>query len=105
MATVTPLARFTVPIGGQDIELAEVVHDAGGLPLLRVRIREQRRFTVFDLDPVTARTWAGVLLDWAEATPGSAPAAALSRALPGAPATVSRTAEPAAPEPAAAIGR
>jgi hypothetical protein len=68
MKSATPLARFTAPLGGQQIELAQVVHEAGGLPLLRVRIREQRRFTVFDVDPVTARTWADALRAWAEST-------------------------------------
>ena len=57
MPTITSLARFTVPLGRQDTELQEVVHDAGGMRLLRVRIREKSRFTIFDVDPVTARLW------------------------------------------------
>jgi len=61
----TPIARFTVPWGRQEIELQEVVFDAGGAPLLRVRIREGRRFTIFDIDAATARSWGNAMQDWA----------------------------------------
>lgn len=64
MPNMTDLQRFRVPLGGQEIELAEVVHDAGGMPLLRVRIREKSRFTIFDIDPVTARSWGEAMRDW-----------------------------------------
>jgi hypothetical protein len=64
MPNMTNLQRFRVPLGGQEIELAEVVHDAGGMPLLRVRIREKSRFTIFDIDPVTARSWGEAMRDW-----------------------------------------
>jgi len=37
--------------------------------LLRTRIREQRRFTIFDIDPLTAEQWGQALLDWAHAQP------------------------------------
>jgi len=60
-----PIARFTVPWGRQEIELQEVVFDAGGAPLLRVRIREGRRFTIFDIDAATARSWGSAMQDWA----------------------------------------
>jgi len=60
MAAVTSLESFTVPLGGQGVELQEVVHAAGGMALLRVRIREGKRFTVFDIDPETARRWAAL---------------------------------------------
>ena len=36
---IEPLARFRAPLGGEEIELQEVMHDAGGMKLLRVRIR------------------------------------------------------------------
>ena len=39
------------------------------MSLLRTRIREGRRFTVFDIDPATAKAWGRALLDWAEAQP------------------------------------
>ncbi|TXG81339.1 MAG: hypothetical protein E6R14_07935 [Thermomicrobiales bacterium] len=60
-----PIAGFTVPWGGQQIELQEVVFDGGGAPLLRVRIREGRRFTIFDIDAVTASTWGRSMEQWA----------------------------------------
>jgi hypothetical protein len=68
---ITPIARFSAPLGKEDIELQEIVHDGGGMPLLRVRIRERSRFTVLDIDPVTARTWGAAMLQWAGAPDGS----------------------------------
>jgi hypothetical protein len=68
--TVTPLDKFRVPIGNQEIELQEFVYDAGGMALLRTRIRERSRFTIFDVDPVTAAHWGKVLSAWAAAQPG-----------------------------------
>lgn len=72
MDTVTSLDKFRVPIGNQDIELQEFVFDAGSMPLLRTRIRESSRFTIFDIDPVTAARWGKVLCNWAAAQPGMA---------------------------------
>lgn len=68
MPIVESLARLKVPLGGQEIELQTLVHEAGGMPLLRVRIRERSRFTIFDLDPVTARAWGEAMQRWGEAT-------------------------------------
>lgn len=65
MANVTPIAALTVPLGGQRIELQEIDYETGGMRLLRVRIREGRRFTVFDIDHQTARAWAEVMASWA----------------------------------------
>lgn len=65
MATITPLEKMTVPLGGQEIELQQLDHDAGGMSLLRTRIREKSRFTVFEIDPHTARQWGEALLRWA----------------------------------------
>ncbi len=62
---ISPLERFKVPLGGQEIELQEIVHDAGGMALLRVRIRERTRFTIFDIDPATARAWGEAMARWA----------------------------------------
>ena len=67
----TPLARFTAPLGGEEIELQELVHDGGGMTLLRVRIRERKRFTIFDIDPATALAWGAAMRDWAAAQPGT----------------------------------
>ena len=53
----------------QQIELQHVDHEEGGLNMLRVRIREGKRFTIFDIDPVTARAWGEALLQWVQAQP------------------------------------
>lgn len=61
---LTPVDRFTVPLGGQQIELQQADYAVGGISLLRIRIREGRRFTVFDIDPDTARALGASLLRW-----------------------------------------
>ena len=72
MDAVVPVAGFTVPLGRQRIELAQVDFAAGGMRLLRVRIREGHRFTVFDVDPGTAAEWGRAMQDWARAQDGDA---------------------------------
>lgn len=69
MTRLTSLSKLRVPLGGQEIELQQVDFDAGGMSLLRTRIREQARFTIFDVDPLTARAWGQALLRWAESQP------------------------------------
>ena len=69
MTRLTPLAKLRAPLGGQDIELQQIDFDGGGMSLLRTRIREGSRFTVFDIDPQTARAWGQALLDWAREQP------------------------------------
>ena len=69
MGTVTPLERFVVPLGGQSVELQEIIHAEGGMAMLRVRIREGKRFTVFDLDPESARRWGETMTSWAQRQP------------------------------------
>lgn len=69
MTRLTPLATLHAPLGKQDIELQQIDFPGGGMSLLRTRIREGKRFTIFDIDPVTARQWGRALLDWAEAQP------------------------------------
>lgn len=71
MPRLTPLAKLRAPLGGQEIELQQLDHEAGGMSLLRTRIREGSRFTVFDLDPQTAAAWGQALLAWAESQPKS----------------------------------
>ena len=70
MDNVKTLTKFRVPIGNQAIELQEFVFAGGGMPMLRTRIREGSRFTIFDIDPVTAAQWGKALSDWAAAQPG-----------------------------------
>jgi hypothetical protein len=65
MAETRPLASFSVPLGGQRIELQQIEHASGGMALLRVRIREGRRFTVFDIDPASAAAWGEAMIAWA----------------------------------------
>ena len=69
MTTITPLEKLTNPLGGQVIELQQLDYDAGGMSLLRTRIREKSRFTVFEIDPQTARLWGEALLRWAQTQP------------------------------------
>jgi hypothetical protein len=71
MPRLTPLAKMRAPLGGQEIELQQVDHEAGGMSLLRTRIREGSRFTVFDLDPKTAQAWGRALVQWADSQPKS----------------------------------
>lgn len=66
MAIVTPLEKLTIPLGGQVIELQQLDYEAGGMSLLRTRIREKSRFTVFEVDPESARLWGEALLRWAQ---------------------------------------
>jgi hypothetical protein len=70
MDRITPLQKFRAPLGGQEIELQQVDYEAGGMSLLRIRIRERSRFTVFDIDPGTAARWGKALQEWAVAQPG-----------------------------------
>lgn len=65
MDQFTEISRFSVPWGGQEIELHEIRFASGGAPLLRVRIREGRRFTIFDIDAATADAWGRAMRDWA----------------------------------------
>lgn len=69
MTRLTSLAKLHAPLGKQEIELQQIDFDGGGMSLLRTRIREGSRFTIFDIDPVTARLWGEALLDWAQAQP------------------------------------
>lgn len=66
MDKITSLDKFRVPVGNQEIELQQIEFEAGGVPVLRLRIREHRRFTIFDIDPVTAGHWAAVMSAWSQ---------------------------------------
>lgn len=66
MAQINELARFKVPLGNQEIELQQIDHVEGGMSLMRIRIREAKRFTIFDIDPETARLWAKTMNEWAD---------------------------------------
>ncbi len=61
---IKSLEKFTASPYRQEIELQHVIHRADYVTL-RVRIREVKRFTIFDIDPLTARKWGQAMLDWA----------------------------------------
>ena len=65
MAQISELTKIKVPLGAQEIELQQVDHVEGGMSLLRIRIREGKRFTIFDIDSVTASQWASAMQNWA----------------------------------------
>lgn len=69
MDKTTSLDKFRVPIGNQEIELQEIEYEGGGMPMMRIRIREGSRFTIFDIDPLTAEHWAKRMAEWAAAQP------------------------------------
>ncbi len=48
----------------REVWLDEVLFESG-MRLLRVTIKEGRRFTQLDLDPETATQWGQTMLDWA----------------------------------------
>ncbi len=61
---ISSLDKFTASPYRQEIELQHVSHRADYVTL-RVRIREIKRFTIFDIDPITAKRWGQAMLDWA----------------------------------------
>ena len=76
MDKIETLDKFTCPFGGQEVELQQFEYETGGMPLLRLRIRERgARLTVFDVDPRTAARGARAV----EPTGSSAPAASAER--------------------------
>jgi hypothetical protein len=60
---VKQLDAFAAPYG-REITLESVEHDSG-LHMLRIRIREGRRFTVMDIDADTAVHWSSAMGSWA----------------------------------------
>lgn len=69
MDRITSLDKFKCPYGGQEIELQQVEYATGGMSLLRIRIREGKRFTIFEIDPLTAEKWGQGLLEWSRRHP------------------------------------
>ena len=60
----TDIADLAAPYG-KELKLQKVIFE-GGMQLLRLRIREGKRFTTLDLDPATAGEIAGILNTWCE---------------------------------------
>lgn len=61
--TTKSLDKFDAPFNKQ-IELIDVSME-NDVSFLRVRIKEGSRFTIIDLDPVTAKFWGERMIDWA----------------------------------------
>ncbi len=66
---VEEIERFDAPWGKQ-VVLQRVAY-ASGMELLRMRIREGRRFTIVDLDADTAAHWGRAMTAWAAARAGA----------------------------------
>jgi hypothetical protein len=62
---ITKLDQFPAPYNRQ-VEIFEVKYETG-IALLRIRIREGKRFTIMDVDHETAARWAALMGDWAGA--------------------------------------
>jgi len=73
MPEITLLDKMRLPFGGQEIEFQHLTHESGGVPFLRIRIRENKRFTIFDVDPISAQKWADLMQAWARDNAGDAP--------------------------------
>lgn len=65
MDEITDLDKFLATPYRQEIELQQISH-AAGFNALRLRIREIKRFTIFEIDATTAERWGNALLDWAK---------------------------------------
>ena len=63
---VDTLVELAAPFG-QRIKL-EDVSTTDGVRLMRIRIQEGSRFTVFDIDPAIAEVWGRRMTEWASST-------------------------------------
>jgi len=61
---IQDLAKLEAPFG-REIICQDVVHESG-LRMLRIRIREGKRFTILDIDPATAANWSQIMETWSE---------------------------------------
>lgn len=64
---ITALVKFAAPYG-REVKLEKVEYESG-MRMLRVHIREGRRFTVMDIDEDTAMRWGAEMRDWAGKAP------------------------------------
>lgn len=65
MDEIVLVDKFPATPFQQEIELQQVCHEAGFITL-RLRIREGKRFTIFEVDKETALHWGNALLNWAK---------------------------------------
>ncbi|MBI5120298.1 MAG: hypothetical protein HZA67_04790 [Rhodospirillales bacterium] len=61
------MARLQAP-WGREVRLIRLTYDSG-FEMLRLAIKEGKRFTTLDLDPLTASKLAGFMAGWAQAAP------------------------------------
>ncbi|MCB1513416.1 MAG: hypothetical protein H6876_03510 [Hyphomicrobiaceae bacterium] len=75
--TATDIGHIDAPYR-REIVLQDVQHESG-LKLLRIRIREGRRFTILDIDATTADALADILTRWSRGElPGHVSAGSVS---------------------------
>lgn len=65
MDEIINLDKFLATPYRQEIELQQINHEAD-FNTLRLRIREVKRFTIFEIDAPTARQFGQALLQWAD---------------------------------------
>lgn len=65
--TVTPLTKIDAPYGRKLV--LESVEYPGDMRMLRINIREGRRFTVLEIDEETALRWGTAMSAWAGKSP------------------------------------
>lgn len=65
MDEIINLDKFLATPYRQEIELQQINHEAD-FNTLRLRIREVKRFTIFEIDAPTARQFGHALLQWAD---------------------------------------
>lgn len=61
---VVAVDEFDAPFG-RKVKLEAVDYESG-LRMLRLRIREGRRFTILEVDETTARRWGATMCSWAD---------------------------------------
>ena len=61
---VTEIVELELPFGRRAI-LKNVAFE-GGLNMLRLTLREGRRFTIMDLDAASAKAFGQAMADWAD---------------------------------------
>lgn len=60
------IEEFAAPYN-RTVKLESIMHESG-MAMLRIHIREGRRFTIMDLDKDTAQKMGQHILNWAEAS-------------------------------------
>ena len=62
MEEIESLEKILAPYG-KEIEFQQVKYD-NGFTMLRLRIKEGKRFTTLDLDPNTVNSWVEIMSNW-----------------------------------------